>query len=553
MEAGGKRTAAVIVRGHMESEKLTELAARLHNPDLYDLYAAVSHAAGPMVVGPYPQLVCDLEDLHSIGFMVETRDFFYHIGDAVLYLALSRLSAYDYYIMLEHDVDLSGDAQAFILDVLHAMAAGKVDLAGPWIKRQKPDWGPYASAARRYAEVWSVFLPILAVSGRAVRFLYERRMEEAEPTAGHAERVFCEAWVASELRSNGYEIRDLNVLLPGSCTPQSFYYGAPVLAGSLGANRSDARALHPVYPPAEFLRAHLDKAFATRTLPQYMAYLSRPHPLIPDATRERYRARANEDLAYTRSQERTRRRSVAVEPPPVFVSPRRPAWPGAMTGRLSWSESQDLGRRPVIRHVCDQLQAQGVREIVIAGLAPRAPPGPAVSHQPRLSADVAGVRSWADDHGHARVMVCYGDCLSDVDIGQVLAAHQAGARAGTVVAVQPSPLLLALTGDVVPARAEPLDLGERANGGYIVLEREALNDGPELETVEALLVRLHRGDRLTVFRHEGFWECVQTSVVLDTVRQLWADGGAPWAGPPSAGVVPAATPPRKPDLVDQLR
>jgi hypothetical protein len=114
MEAGGKRTAAVIVRGHMESEKLTELAAGCTHPDLYDLYGRRQPCGCPMVVGPYRSWCATWKICTRSGSWSETATSSIHIGDAVLYLALSRLPAYDYYIMLEHDVDSAGDAQAFI-------------------------------------------------------------------------------------------------------------------------------------------------------------------------------------------------------------------------------------------------------------------------------------------------------------------------------------------------------------------------------------------------------------------------------------------------------
>jgi hypothetical protein len=527
MEAGTKRTAAVIVRGHMESEKLTDLAARLHDPESYDLYVATSHLRGPMIVGPYPQLLCDVEALHAIGFQVETEKFFYDFGDAVIYLALQRLPAYDHYVVLEHDVDFSGDASGFINDLLAAMRAQELDMVGPRLGEQGPWWTHWAYASAKYDEVWAVFLPILAVSARAARLLHQRRLEEGPPTASFGERVFCEAFVASELHAAGYAIRDLNAVVPGAYSAESFYYGAPVLAKTIACLRSDIRALHPVYPPPEFLRAHLDQAYATGTLLQFATYLGEPHPLISDDLRREWGGYAEQALAWYRSQQVPAARLPLEQAPPVIVLPSRPRWAGAGLDALEQPGTQDVGGRPVIDHVMEHLRAGGAKEVVVVGsdMSPLRP-GAAPFSGPL---DVAALLAFARDHGWSRFMVCYGDCLSDADLGELVVAHDAAGKPATVLGVRPSPLLAALTGDLVPVRDDRPHLGDAGvNGGFVLLEVAALDDAPPGETVEMLLQRLNDQGRLTVVKHAGFWEAVQTGVVLETVRRLWAADRAPW-------------------------
>lgn len=522
---------AVIVRGHFESDKFSDLVAQLYDPSSHDIIIAASELQGPIKVGDYPHMRCDVDALQSLGFDVDQQRFFYDFGDAVLYLALKRFPDYDYYVMLEYDVEFSGDAAAFVRGLITAMEAENLDLVGPRVRPQGPWWPHWALASTRYEQVWSVFLPVMALSRRAVQFLYQRRIEEGPSTASFGERVFSEAFVASALHAGGYAIRDMNTIEPASYTDTTFYYGEPMLAGSPPCRRTDIGTFHPVYPAREFLKAHLDRAHGTGTLLQYAASLRQTQPTgIAEGVRSDWLAHADASLA-SLQQERGPKPDPEPFLIPVVVLPRRPRWPNPGLTGLDPAETLTIGGRTVAQHVVDHLLASGVTTLLAADV-----PGDEAGQDlgATVWADAArneatAVKALMQASGWPRLMICYGDCLTDANVHAVLRTHVAAASLGTVLAVRPSPLLLALTGDIDPIRHDQPSLDEaRINGGFIILEASALDHCEPGETLEAVLARLHEQGGLATHAHTGFWEAVQTAPVLATATQLWNDGQAPW-------------------------
>ena len=127
----------------------------------------------------------------------------------------------------------------------------------------------------------------------------------------------------------------------------------------------------------------------------------------------------------------------------------------------------------------------------------------------------------------------YGDGVGDVDIGAAIAFHrQRGVRA-TVTAVTPPGRFgaLDLAGDRVAAfREKPLGDGGWINGGFFVLDRDVLEliDGDdciwEVEPVD----RLAQSGQLAAWRHDGFWQGMDTLRDKKHLEDLWATGAAPW-------------------------
>jgi len=130
-------------------------------------------------------------------------------------------------------------------------------------------------------------------------------------------------------------------------------------------------------------------------------------------------------------------------------------------------------------------------------------------------------------------MLTYGDGVADVDLKALLAFHHAHGKLATVTAVRPPGRFgsLALSGDRVSAFAEKPQTGEGwINGGFFVLERAVLDliagDDTlwELEPLETLAAR----GELMAFRHEGFWQPMDTLRDKRYLEELWASGKAPW-------------------------
>jgi len=130
-------------------------------------------------------------------------------------------------------------------------------------------------------------------------------------------------------------------------------------------------------------------------------------------------------------------------------------------------------------------------------------------------------------------MLTYGDGVSDVDLGQLLAFHRARGRIATITAVRPPARFggLSFDGDLVREFKEKPQIGEGwINGGFMVFEPAMLDLIPHDDvSLEAdVLEQLSERDELVAYRHDEFWQCVDTLRDLRTLRSMWDSGAAPW-------------------------
>jgi len=131
-------------------------------------------------------------------------------------------------------------------------------------------------------------------------------------------------------------------------------------------------------------------------------------------------------------------------------------------------------------------------------------------------------------------MVTYGDGLADIDLRKLLSHHLSHGCLGTVTGVGASSQFgeLKTQGDFVTAFAEKPDNRSLINGGFFVFQREFL-DYLTLDTDCILerepLERLARDGELRVYRHGGFWRCMDTFKDYQQLNELYASGTLPWA------------------------
>lgn len=131
----------------------------------------------------------------------------------------------------------------------------------------------------------------------------------------------------------------------------------------------------------------------------------------------------------------------------------------------------------------------------------------------------------------------YGDGLADVDLDALLAFHRRHGRAATLTAVVPGGRFgeLALgPGDAVRSFSEKPEKGRAyINGGFFVFDTRRiaayLPEGDDLVLEREPLERLAAHGELMAFRHEGFWQCMDTYREWKILEDLWRAGGAPWA------------------------
>jgi glucose-1-phosphate cytidylyltransferase len=130
-------------------------------------------------------------------------------------------------------------------------------------------------------------------------------------------------------------------------------------------------------------------------------------------------------------------------------------------------------------------------------------------------------------------MVTYGDGVCDVDLHALLRFHRAQGKIATVTAVRPPARFggLVFEGDLVTQFFEKPQIGEGwINGGFMVLEPEIFrylgDDDVALE--RDALEQLARERQLAAFRHEGFWQCMDTLRDKRLLESLWQSGKASW-------------------------
>jgi len=143
------------------------------------------------------------------------------------------------------------------------------------------------------------------------------------------------------------------------------------------------------------------------------------------------------------------------------------------------------------------------------------------------------VRRLAKQLGEGTFLVTYGDGVSDIDLTALVAFHKKQGKLATVTAVRPPARFgaLVLDGDRVERFTEKPQTGDGwINGGYLVFEPGVLahlrGDEAGLET--ELLSGLAAQGQLAAFRHEGFWQCMDTVRDVQLLRTHWASGRAPW-------------------------
>jgi glucose-1-phosphate cytidylyltransferase len=135
--------------------------------------------------------------------------------------------------------------------------------------------------------------------------------------------------------------------------------------------------------------------------------------------------------------------------------------------------------------------------------------------------------------GEEEFCFTYGDGVSDLDISALVAFHHEQGALATVTAVQPPGRFGAM--DIEGQRVrrfqeKPRGDGAWMNGGFFVLSPEVGGyiAGDDTVWEQEPMRRLAEAGELACYRHEGFWEAMDTLRDRNNLEQLWATGAAPW-------------------------
>lgn len=136
--------------------------------------------------------------------------------------------------------------------------------------------------------------------------------------------------------------------------------------------------------------------------------------------------------------------------------------------------------------------------------------------------------------GNEPFMLTYGDGVGNVDIGKLVEFHKTHGKLATVTSVQPSGRFgaLELTKDniVQGFQEKPQGDGGWVNGGFFVLEPKVLDyiEGDSTIFERTPMESLAKDNQLVAYRHNGFWQPMDTMRDKDALEDLWQKNNAPW-------------------------
>lgn len=135
--------------------------------------------------------------------------------------------------------------------------------------------------------------------------------------------------------------------------------------------------------------------------------------------------------------------------------------------------------------------------------------------------------------GDETFMLTWGDGVSDVDLDKLLEFHRSHGKLATMTAVRPPARYghLEFDGDKVLQFTEKPQTSEGwINGAFFVLEPQVFDyiDGDDVMWEHAPMERLAAEGQLMAYKHESFWQCMDTLREKHLLGQLWDSGNAPW-------------------------
>lgn len=135
--------------------------------------------------------------------------------------------------------------------------------------------------------------------------------------------------------------------------------------------------------------------------------------------------------------------------------------------------------------------------------------------------------------GTETFMATYGDGVANIDIARLLTFHRAHGKLATITAVRPPSRFgsIDLDEDQVVQFAEKPQIGEGwINGGYFVFQPEVFDyiEGDDTFLEHEPMKQLAADGQLKAYRHQGFWQPMDTLRDRNSLEALWESGNAPW-------------------------
>lgn len=135
--------------------------------------------------------------------------------------------------------------------------------------------------------------------------------------------------------------------------------------------------------------------------------------------------------------------------------------------------------------------------------------------------------------GNETFLLTYGDGVADINIDSLIAFHESHGKMVTVSAVHPGARFgeLKIEDNMAKSFQEKPQIGQGwINGGYFVVEPEFFDliEGDNTILEKSPLERAAEMGELSAYKHDGFWQCMDTKRDKDNLDELWYSGNAPW-------------------------
>jgi len=143
------------------------------------------------------------------------------------------------------------------------------------------------------------------------------------------------------------------------------------------------------------------------------------------------------------------------------------------------------------------------------------------------------IKRLAPHLGNETFMLTWGDGVSDVDLSRLLAFHRSHGKLATMTVVRPPARFghVEFDNDRVVEFSEKPQAGEGwINGAFFVLEPGVFDyvDGDDTAWEREPLEGLAKDGELYAYKHESFWQCMDTLRDKRLLESLWERGEAPW-------------------------
>jgi glucose-1-phosphate cytidylyltransferase len=226
----------------------------------------------------------------------------------------------------------------------------------------------------------------------------------------------------------------------------------------------------------------------------------------------------------------------------------------------------EIGAKPILWHIMMHYYAYGHREFAVAlgykgeyikrwfsdyvafdgSLTVNAASGSVKRHSnslPDWSVDLVEtglntltggrIKRLIDWMGDETFMLTWGDGVSDVNLDKLIAFHKSHGKLATMTAVRPPARYGHIEFDghrVVDFTEKPQASEGWINGAFFVLEPGIKDyiDGDDVMFEHAPMQRLAADGQLMAYRHESFWQCMDTIREKHLLQKLWDSGQAPW-------------------------